>query len=60
MQRIMKFFSDIAREMRKVSWPKRGEMTRYTITVLSTVIFFALFFEVIDFGLSKLIRLIIE
>lgn len=60
MQRISKFFSDIAREMRKVSWPKRGEMTRYTITVLSTVIFFALFFEVIDFGLSKLIRLIVE
>jgi preprotein translocase subunit SecE len=60
MQRITKFFSDIAREMRKVSWPKRQELTRYTITVLSTVIFFALFFEVIDFGISKLIRLIIE
>ena len=60
MQRITNFFSDIAREMRKVSWPKRKELTRYTITVLSTVIFFALFFEVIDFGISKLIRLIIE
>ncbi|MDP4106725.1 preprotein translocase subunit SecE [Neobacillus sp. PS3-12] len=60
MQRITKFFSDIAREMRKVSWPKRKELTRYTITVLSTVIFFALFFEVIDFGISKLIRLILE
>jgi preprotein translocase subunit SecE len=60
MQRIMKFFSDIAREMRKVSWPKRKELTRYTITVLSTVIFVALFFEVIDFGISKLIRLILE
>jgi preprotein translocase subunit SecE len=46
--------------MRKVSWPKRKELTRYTITVLSTVIFFALFFEVIDFGISKLIRLILE
>jgi preprotein translocase subunit SecE len=60
MQRITNFFSDIAREMRKVSWPKRKELTRYTITVLSTVIFFALFFEVIDFGISKLIRLILE
>jgi preprotein translocase subunit SecE len=60
MQRIKKFFSDVFREMRKVSWPKRGELTRYTITVLSTVVFFALFFEVIDFGLSKLIRLILE
>jgi preprotein translocase subunit SecE len=60
MHRITKFFSDIGREMRKVSWPKRKELTRYTITVLSTVIFFALFFEVIDFGISKLIRLILE
>lgn len=60
MQRIKKFFSDVFREMRKVSWPKRGELTRYTITVLSTVVFFALFFEVIDFGISKLIRLILE
>ncbi|MCQ6281465.1 preprotein translocase subunit SecE [Bacillus sp. EB600] len=60
MHRITKFFSDIVREMRKVSWPKRKELTRYTITVLSTVIFFALFFEVIDFGISKLIRLILE
>lgn len=60
MQRIKKFFSDIVREMRKVSWPKRNEMVRYTITVLSTVIFFALFFEAIDFGVSKLIRLILE
>lgn len=60
MQRIKKFFSDIVREMRKVSWPKRGELTRYTITVLSTVIFFALFFEVLDLGISKLIRLILE
>ena len=60
MHRITKFFSEIVREMRKVSWPKRKELTRYTITVLSTVIFFALFFEVIDFGISKLIRLILE
>ncbi|MDQ0201824.1 preprotein translocase subunit SecE [Neobacillus ginsengisoli] len=60
MQRIKKFFSDVFREMRKVSWPRRGELTRYTITVLSTVVFFALFFEVIDFGISKLIRLILE
>ncbi|MFL6563209.1 MAG: preprotein translocase subunit SecE, partial [Bacillus sp. (in: firmicutes)] len=36
MQRITNFFSDILREMRKVSWPKRGELTRSTLTVLST------------------------
>lgn len=60
MQRLKKFFSDILREMRKVSWPKRKELTRYTITVISTVAFFAIFFGVIDLGISELIRVILE
>lgn len=60
MQRIKKFFSEVFREMRKVSWPKRNELTRMTITVLSTVVFFGVFFAVLDLGISKLIRLILE
>ncbi|MEW9053408.1 MAG: preprotein translocase subunit SecE [Neobacillus sp.] len=60
MQRLKKFFSDVFREMRKVSWPKRKELTRYTVIVLSTVVFFTAFFAVIDLGISSLIRLILE
>ncbi|NRD77514.1 preprotein translocase subunit SecE [Bacillus sp. BRMEA1] len=60
MQRISKFFSEIAREMRKVSWPKRGELVRSTVTVLTTVVLFSIFFGVLDLGISKLIRLILE
>jgi preprotein translocase subunit SecE len=60
MQRIKKFFSEVLREIRKVSWPRRGELTRYTITVITTVAFFAIFFGVLDLGISKLIRLILE
>ncbi|MGD6804812.1 preprotein translocase subunit SecE [Bacillus salacetis] len=55
---MFKFFSNVSSEMKKVSWPKRKELTRYTITVISTVIFVALFFTVIDLGISELIRLI--
>lgn len=60
MQRFTQFFGNVAREMRKVSWPKRDELIRYTITVVSVVAFFALFFGILDFGISKLIRLILE
>jgi preprotein translocase subunit SecE len=60
MQRLKNFFSDILREMRKVSWPKRKELTRYTITVITTVAFFAIFFGVVDLGISELIRVILE
>lgn len=58
MQRVLNFFKDVAREMRKVSWPKRKELTSSTITVLITVGFFAIFFAVVDLGISQLIRLI--
>ncbi|MGE7767925.1 preprotein translocase subunit SecE [Peribacillus sp. NPDC096540] len=60
MKRLTEFFSGVAREMRKVSWPKRKELTKYTIVVVTTVLFMALFFTVVDLGISELIRLVIE
>ena len=56
MGNIGGFFSNVVSEMRKVSWPKRKELTRYTIVVLSTVIFMALYFAVIDAGISEVFR----
>lgn len=60
MQRLIGFFRDTVREMKKVSWPKRKELTRYTIIVMTTVTFAAIFFAVIDLGISELIRVILE
>ncbi|MGM7724568.1 preprotein translocase subunit SecE [uncultured Metabacillus sp.] len=60
MQRLVNFFRDVSREMKKVSWPKGKELTKYTITVVTTVVFFSVFFAVIDLGISSLIRLIFE
>ncbi len=60
MQRIIKFFREVVRETKKVSWPKRKELTRSTITVISTVTIFALLFAVADYGISELIRIILE
>ena len=60
MQRLTKFFREVVREMKKVSWPKRKELVNYTITVLATVAFFTLFFAVVDLGISELIRFILE
>lgn len=56
MGNIGGFFNNVVPEMRKVSWPKRKELTRYTIVVLSTVIFMALFFALVDTGISALLR----
>ncbi|MGM0877630.1 MAG: preprotein translocase subunit SecE [Bacillota bacterium] len=60
MQRLVNFFRDVSREMKKVSWPKGKELSKYTITVVSTVTFVAVFFAVIDLGISSLIRLFFE
>ena len=59
MRRILEFFRGVSREMKKVSWPKKKELTTYTITVLATVIIMSVFFAVVDLGLSELIRLIL-
>jgi preprotein translocase subunit SecE len=56
MTNIGDFLSKVVIEMRKVSWPKRKELTRYTVIVLSTVIVMALYFSVIDLGISSVLR----
>ncbi|ATH94032.1 MULTISPECIES: preprotein translocase subunit SecE [Bacillus] len=57
---IMKFFKNVGKEMKKVTWPKGKELTSYTVTVITTVIFFVIFFALIDSGITQLIRLIVE
>ena len=59
MSRIIEFFRNVRKEMRKVTWPKRKELTSYTITVIATVAILAVFFAIVDTGISELIRLIL-
>ncbi|MFB9757893.1 MULTISPECIES: preprotein translocase subunit SecE [Bacillaceae] len=58
--RLTNFFGDVTREMKKVSWPKRQELFRSTLTVIATVVLFGIFFAVVDMGISSLIRLVLE
>ncbi|MFD0051546.1 preprotein translocase subunit SecE [Actinomycetes bacterium NPDC127524] len=60
MNRLTEFFRGVGREMRKVSWPKRKELARYTVVVVTTVAVMAVFFTVVDLGISKLIRFVLE
>lgn len=57
MQRISKFFHNVIVEMRKVRWPHRKELTKYTITVITTLIFLQ-FFTLVDLGLTQIIELL--
>ncbi|GGD26979.1 preprotein translocase subunit SecE [Pontibacillus chungwhensis BH030062] len=57
---MFKFFKNVSREMQKVSWPKGKELSKYTVTVISTVAFVAVFFAVVDLGISWILELITE
>ena len=53
MSSLSRFFHNVGSEMRKVSWPKKKELTGYTITVI-----LAVFFAVVDLGISRFMRFI--
>ncbi|GGG29052.1 protein translocase subunit SecE [Lysinibacillus alkalisoli] len=53
MSKITQFFREVGSEMRKTSWPKGKELSKYTVVVITTVVFMALFFAAVDFGISQ-------
>ncbi|MBB4825328.1 preprotein translocase subunit SecE [Sporosarcina luteola] len=56
MGKITGFLRNVVGEMRKVSWPKRKQLTRYTIVVISTVVFMAIYFGLVDLGISQVME----
>jgi len=56
---IGKFLRDVILEMKRVSWPTRKELIRYTWVVLGTVAFIAVFFALVDAGISSLVRILL-
>ena len=55
MSKITNFLREVGAEMRKTSWPKGKELTKYTIVVVSTVVVMGLFFTAVDLGISQLL-----
>ena len=56
--KIVNFFEDIYKEMRKVSWPKKSELIDSTKVVVITMIVSAIFVYIIDKGISELLKAI--
>lgn len=52
------FFQGVISEMKKTSWPTGKEVARDTTIVVITVIFFVIFFQLVDMGITELITLI--
>ncbi|MDD4547772.1 MAG: preprotein translocase subunit SecE [Bacilli bacterium] len=54
MKKIMNFFKEVKKEMKKVRWPNKKEMVTYSVATISFVIVFALFFVLTDIVLAMI------
>ena len=54
--KIQEFFREVKIELKKVTWPSRKETIASTVVVLITVLISAVFLGLVDFILSKIIR----
>jgi len=48
MGKIKMFFNGIRKELERIRWPKKQEMVKYSIITIVFIIFFALFFLLLD------------
>ncbi len=46
------YLREVRDEMRKVAWPTRPEVVRYSIIVTATVVVYTAFIGLIDYGLT--------
>ena len=53
---IGRFLREVFDELRKVVWPTWGELYRYTLVVIFTVIVLGIYIGGVDYGLSEILR----
>ena len=58
-QKAMEFLREVKVELKKVTWPTRKQTTGTTIVVIVFVFILATFLGFFDFGLSKLVQVVL-
>ncbi len=53
---IRQFFTDVSKEMKKVSWPSREQLQESTIVVVVTCMIIAMIVFVIDQGMTFVMK----
>ena len=56
MKRLARFFVSVKKEMKKVRWPKKKEMIKFSVATIFVLCFFMLFFSCVDGILSAIVR----
>ena len=56
MKSIARFFVNVKKEMKKVRWPHKKEMVKFSIATIVIVCFFMLFFSASDAVISMIVK----
>ncbi len=59
-EKIIGFFEDVVKEMKKVTWPSKENLQESTVVVLVVCLVIAAFVYVIDQGLSFVLKYILS
>ena len=56
MKRLARFFVNVKKEMKKVRWPHKKEMVKFSIATLFIILFFMAFFSSSDAVISMIVK----
>ncbi len=56
MKRLARFFVNVKKEMKKVRWPHKKEMVKFSIATLLIILFFMAFFSSSDAVISMIVK----
>jgi len=55
-EKIVNFFTDVVKEMKKVTWPTKNELKESTVIVIVTCLIIAAFTYLIDMGITTIFK----
>jgi len=55
-EKIVNFFTDVVKEMKKVTWPTKDELKESTVIVIVTCLILAAFTYLIDMGITTIFK----
>ena len=56
MKKIARFLVSVKKEMKKVRWPKKKEMIKFSVATIAVLCFFMLFFTGVDALLGMIVK----
>ena len=56
MKKLARFFVNVKKELKKVRWPKKKEMIKFSVATIGVLCFFMLFFTGIDALLGLIVK----